>query len=400
MTTDRAAAARRVLLVETNDDGTTGGSYQCLADLATRLDRSRFEPVVLFYHENAFADRLRRAGIAVHVWETPVRSPRWQPLPRPPLPARLRGLQQAVARRLRFLRREGIALVHLNNSPARGWNDWLPASRLAGIPCLTHARGGVPRHNPWWRRYWIRRFDRVIAISQHVAAAMIEAGISPARVVLVYDGIDAEEFRSRVRRPPQVVRGELGVPDGRMLVAMVGHVRWWKGQDVVLHALGRMDRDTRSRLFVVFVGPTPVSDQTYRDQLDTLVTRLGLGDTVTFMGQREDIPDLMNAADVVVHASTRPEPFGLVVLEGMALGKPVVASALGGPSEIVTEGAGVTFNPADPSTLTAVLEDLVRHPERRVTVAAGAQARAAAFPVSRTVAEIELVYEQLLGKRG
>jgi glycosyltransferase involved in cell wall biosynthesis len=230
---------RRILLVEANRDGTTGGSFQCLYDLALSFDRTRFEPVVLFHQDNAFVERLREAGVAVHVWESPSARPVNGPTPRPrPLPVRVSAALGEIRRRARFIRDESIDLVHLNNSPAVGCDDWLPAARLARVPCVTHARGEVVDPAPLYRRWLWRRFDRVIAISGFVAKAMERIGIPEKRITQVYDGVDVERFHARVRRSPEEVRRELRVPDDVLLVAMVGHIRWWKGQDLVLRALG------------------------------------------------------------------------------------------------------------------------------------------------------------------
>jgi glycosyltransferase involved in cell wall biosynthesis len=390
------AKRNRILLVETNIDGTAGGSFQCLYDLALNLDRTRFEPVVLFHQDNAFVGPLREAGVPVHLWESsPARGNAGSTRSRP-LPAKVWSALRAIVRRARFIRGEAIDLVHLNNSPAVGSDDWLPAARLMGVPCITHARGEVGEADAWHRRYLRRRFDRVIAISGHIATAMMRIGIPEARITQVYDGIDVERFRSRVRRSPQEIRRDLDVPDDALLIAMIGHIRWWKGQDVVLRALAGLDESTRRRLFVLFVGPTPESNRAYHADLMKLVADENLGDRVAFLGQRDDVPDIMNAADVVLSASTAPEPFGLVVVEGMAVGKPVVATRHGGPAEIITPGAGLCFDPRSPEELGSLLQTLLESPELRAALGKGGLARAADFPVSRTVAGVERVYAELL----
>jgi glycosyltransferase involved in cell wall biosynthesis len=177
---------------------------------------------------------------------------------------------------------------------------------------------------------------------------------------------------------------------------MVGHIRRWKGQGVVLEALARLDEATRRKVFVVFVGPTAKSAIPYREQLLEQVAELGLSGEVSFLGERSDVAEIMNAADVVLHASTDPEPFGLVVLEGMSLGKPVVASGLGGPAEVITPGTGLTFDPHDPDALPAVMTRLVQEPELGRSLKGPALGRAAEFPISRTVAAVERVYSSLL----
>jgi hypothetical protein len=143
----------RILFVEANRDGTAGGSFQALYDIALNLDAARFEPVVLFYQQNAFIGRLRKAGVPVHVWEAgPVRAPSG-PRRRRSLAVRVTSALGDILRRTRFIREEAIDLVHLNNSPAAGYDDWLPAARLARIPCITHARGDVIDPAPGYRRY-------------------------------------------------------------------------------------------------------------------------------------------------------------------------------------------------------------------------------------------------------
>jgi glycosyltransferase involved in cell wall biosynthesis len=126
------------------------------------------------------------------------------------------------------------------------------------------------------------------------------------------------------------------------------------------------------------------------------VAEEGLGERVVFLGQRDDVPDIMNAADVVLNASTAPEPFGLTVVEGMAVGKAVVATRHGGPAEIITPGSGLCFAPASPEELGALLETLLEDPELRAALGRGGLERSAAFPVSRAVAGVESVYVELL----
>src|SRR6202008_2861114 len=113
---------------------------------------------------------------------------------------------------------------------------------------------------------------------------------------------------------------------------------------------------------------------------------------VAFLGVRSDVPDLFNAADFALHASVRPEPFGLVVVEALALGKPVVAANTGGPAEIVSPESGITFHSHEPGNLAAILTALIRNPEQRQTLAAGARQRAEQFTVLRYMLGVEHAY--------
>jgi glycosyltransferase involved in cell wall biosynthesis len=118
---------------------------------------------------------------------------------------------------------------------------------------------------------------------------------------------------------------------------------------------------------------------------------------VRFLGERTDAAEIMAAADIVLHASTSPEPFGLVLIEAMLLGRPVVASALGGPLEIVTPGAGLLFDPTQPEALAAILARLAADPVLRAQLGEAGLRRAGEFTVARTAGAIEVLYDELLG---
>ena len=390
-----ATAPRRVLLVEINHDGTFGGSHQALFDLARNLDAARYTPVVLFYEDNPFAQKLRKLGIRVQTWDAEWmrehgKREGWF------APGRALRLGAAVARRVSFLRRERIDLVHINNSPSFSYYDWLPAARIVGIPCVTHLRGELyPMRNGVIR--WLnRRFDHYIAISSYISGVLANENFPRDRITQIEDGIDADAFLSRVQRSRDDVRSELGVAPAQLLAVMVGHLREWKGQDVVLRALAQLTPEERSTLRVVFAGADDPMDIAFRARLDSLVREHGLDKCVAFLGGRGDVPDLMNAADMVLHASTRPEPFGLVLLEGMILGRLVIAAALGGPLEILTDDSGWTFDPRDPSALAELLRRVVADPQISASYSRTATSKAATFSARRTATRVQDLYAVLL----
>lgn len=389
----------RILLVEMNEDGTVGGSHQAQFDLVRHLDRSRFRPVVVFYQDNRFAREMREMGVEVHVLEE---------LRRRELELRRGGgtlqrgldiLAGAVLRRRRLIREFGAELVHLNNSPGTGADDWLPASRLAGVPCVTFAMGNTPRGLGAIHESLARRFDRILVISDFVRRSLLEVGYPAALLSMTQIGVDLEEFRGRVRRTRDEVRSDLGIPDDRVVACMVGNLREWKGQHVVLEALSHLPEAARRSLLVLFVGAVGPSFQGYADRLQALVREHALEDGVRFLGGRTDIPDLLGASDLGLHASVLPEPFGLVVVEAMAMGLPVVATSIGAPGGVVVPGAGRTFDPADPPALAEALRELVDDPNLRKKLGEGARARAEAFDARQMVEAVENVYADLLGRR-
>jgi glycosyltransferase involved in cell wall biosynthesis len=302
-----------------------------------------------------------------------------------------------IARRVRFLRDHRIDLIHVNNSPKVGGDDWLPASRIVGIPCIANAVGDARGEQHPVKRWLFRRFDHVMPCSRYLADAMRRAGYESKRMDLVYPGVDIEGFRARASRSREDVRIELGIGPDVILASMVGNIREWKGQHVVLSALERLAPAVRDKLHVMFIGAATPADEPFRRGLEATVKRAGLERTVSFLGARLDVPDLVNAADLAIHASVKPEPFGLVVVEAMALGKPVIGASTGGPAEVLTTECGITHDVQDPGDLARALTRLVSDPAERARLGANALVRVEEFSMRRTIEGTERVYQRFLG---
>jgi glycosyltransferase involved in cell wall biosynthesis len=391
-----ATQASRILYIEANEDGTVGGSHRALFDLVRNIDREAFEPVVLFYQNNAYVELLKSAGFEVHVFEE-IRARERRIRASGNRLQKLIDFVGAVARRVGFLRRHRVDLVHINNSPRAGNDDWLPAARILGIPSIANVMGdaGGPAGS-WLSRRQFRAFQHYLPISRYIAESMVRAGIPEHQMTLVYLGVDIEDIRARVKRPRALVRSELGVDTDMFLVVMVGNVREWKGQHVVLEALAQIPPTVRRQLRVAFAGAVSEFDIDYFKGLGKFVAEHQLNESVTFLGGRSDVPDLLHAADLALHASVKPEPFGLVVVEAMALGKPVIGAATGGPAEVITESSGVVFDPGNPARLASELIRLINDPALRSSLARGAEKRARDFTVQRYVDGVVRVYKRLL----
>lgn len=209
-----------------------------------------------------------------------------------------------------------------------------PAALLAGAPNAWY-QVGTPRPD------WLDRFATlwptrgVIALSRDGVEA--QSRIWPSRPVrLVYPGVSLDAIDGVRTQSPDAVRGRLGLPTDRPLVGIVGRLQRWKGIHVFLDAIAAARRSVPTLHGVVVGGPHE-TEPGYAGELRAQAERLGLTDAVTFAGFQSNSIEWMQAMDVVVHASDH-EPFGIVVVEAMALGKPVVAGAGGGPAEIITDG--------------------------------------------------------------
>jgi glycosyltransferase involved in cell wall biosynthesis len=242
------------------------------------------------------------------------------------------------------------------------------------------------------------RFDRLLAITGYIADGWQKQGVPPERVIIIHDGVNPATARSLGRRSREEIRADLGVPEGRLLVAMVGNIRDWKGQHVVIAALREMDPAERARLYVAFVGTVRKEDETYFDELRRSIEEGGLSEVVAFTGERTDVPEIFSASDIAVHASVKPEPGGMVVLEAMSFGAPIVCANKGGLLDFLEPGVALTHDVNDPRELARQLTLLARNPEMRESMIAKARTRAAQFSVEQTARKTEAVYDDLLKK--
>jgi glycosyltransferase involved in cell wall biosynthesis len=212
-----------------------------------------------------------------------------------------------------------------------------------------------------------RHFDRVVATSD-IRFEGIRLGDHPeAMLAQVNAGVDLEAFTSRVRVPAERMHESLGIPTGHLHVAFVGNAR--------------------------------PEDAEHVRALVARLERAGAASDVSCLGGRKDVPDVLNAADVALHASTLPEPFGPVLVEALALGKPLIAARRGGPIQRVSEATGILLDPSDPLELIEALERLLDDPDLRKSMGAAARLRAQQFTARRMADGMQRLWEELLAGR-
>ena len=153
--------------------------------------------------------------------------------------------------------------------------------------------------------------------------------------------------------------------------------------------------------YAFVVGGVPAGDHDYETALHSLAADLGIADRLVFTGYRADLPDILKVLDVVVHASVQPEPFGRVIVEAMAMGRPVVASNAGGPTEIIDDGqTGFLVPPNDDEALATRIVELLQDPTMAERIGeAGRRAAVEKFSAESHVRLVKEVYAKVLGPR-
>jgi glycosyltransferase involved in cell wall biosynthesis len=344
----------------------------------THLDRSRFEPLVACPEPGPLPERLKEAGIpfVVHANTRLARES-------------LHRFARDVFWYRRLIRRERIDLVHANVGGSRSSAAF--AARLCGVPYLQHVRNSLKAEG--LRHFGFRWAARVIVNSNDAGRMLYADERFRVKTRTIYNGVELARYQSREDR-----RHEL--PDGkRPVLGFVGQIVERKGIATILRAMPAI----LSRLpdaVLVIVGCAPPDSPDYYQECLQLVSRLGIGEHVTWTGYRRDVPEWMRTFDLFVFP-TRAEPFGKVVIEAMAAECPVVASAVGGIPEIISRPElGTLIPPDDPESLAGSAIELLEDRARaRAMGAAGAAHAWENFAVDAMAEKLQALYSEVISER-
>lgn len=363
---------KNVLHIELNQDGTIGGSYFSLLTTIRCLHNSEYLSQVMFYQNNALSEKFKCFGIFPIIWKKPTAiclKPQKSVLRVPLLIYQklynfFLTIILPLLNSIIFLHKNPIDLVHLNNTATAGF-EWLIAAKILGKKCITHQRGFAEAS--WFNQILAKRFDTIICISESIRNSLEDLGIT-SNLKMLYNCIDVEEFNNTIKKDAQEIRNEFGIDHNEHLIGIVGNFQAWKGQITVIKAVNIVKK-TFPNLKCLLIGDVSMvseNDRNYFESVKREVQANYLEDNVIFTGYRTDVADIVNSLDLLIHSSIRPEPFGRVIIEGMSLRRPIIATNMGGPMEIIQNGiSGLLIPPADPYELANAIEYLIKNPEER-----------------------------------
>lgn len=374
----------QVLLL--TDADVFAGTERHVLDLGMSLRGVGASPLIGCPMPSPLADRGAAAGVRVVAIAK-------RRLPDVPAILALRGL----------LRAGEVDVIHTHNG--RTTLIAAVARALAGVgllvatqhflePSRVHRRGlraMVSRLLHGWVR---RQVDQVIAISNAVSGAALARGDAAADdITVVHNGIGDIDIAALAT--PTAVRDSLGIPASAPLVACAARLEVEKDVATLVDAMATVSKSYHSAVCVVAGGGA------LHGELNERIVRLGLANSTRLLGFRPDVLSIVHAADVFVLPSPA-EPFGLVLLEAMALSKPVVATRAGGPLEIVEdEVTGLLVTPKDPSAMAGAIVRLLGDRELRERMGRrGRERYLAHFTADRMAAATAAVYRKVLGQAG
>jgi glycosyltransferase involved in cell wall biosynthesis len=308
-------------------------------------------------------------------------------------------MDRSAVGRLRELAREtGADVVHAHGFKADIYTYLAMRGRGAALVSTCHTW-----YDTDWRvrlygaldRFVLRRYVRVVAVSEEVRGRLLRAGVDAARVRMVRNGVDLGPFAGAEPGTGSGggsgLRAELAgaLPAGAPLIGLVGRLAWEKGVDVFVHAAARVAEEFPEARFVI-AGEGPE-----RAMVEGLIGELGMGAKVTMLGRRDDMAGVYASLDVMVSAS-RQEGLPMALLEGMASGRAIVATAVGEVPGLIADGeTGMLVAAEDVATLAAGIAGLLRAPERRARLGAEARRRVQEeYSAERMAGEYLRVYEE------
>jgi glycosyltransferase involved in cell wall biosynthesis len=317
--------------------------------------------------------------------------------------ARLRqpvGVGRTFAHLRGLARARGIRVVIGNGAHPQivgGLTARLAGIRSAFLVHMIHA-------HPWWRNDPLDALavkspcDLMLAVSK-ASLATLEQLRPKVMKRLLYNGTPIRDVAAEDARQ---ARAELGIRDDEVLFGVFGRLQRWKGQDVFVEAAAAVARRFPQARFAVVGGSVFGLEPEFLAGLKRRADELSLTDRLIFTGFRKDVARLMGACDVVCHTTRVAEPFGMVLIEAMALARPVIATRGGGPSEIIdSDSAGVLVEPDDPAALAAAMLALAEDAGRRQAMGARGAARVRdSFTIDRMASELLRYLDELLANGG
>ena len=383
-----------------------GGAEVAILTLLKNMDRSRFETTVILPCRGPFSKALEKMDIPVAIIRLPMGLLRLKRgrafLSFLFLIVSLIYLQFYLLKLCFYLKINRFQLVLTNTIKAHLYGSL--AARLCSIPLVWrfHDLLVAPDFSPFLIRF-ISLFGKlfpkkIYAVSGVSRDYLIKSGIAEIKTEVIFNAVDSELFE--INRDFKSIRDEYHLGRAK-LVGCIGRIVPQKGQKVLLSAIPGVIQRYQEAFFLM-VGDIFLREEAYKKELFELINRNGIGDKVKWTGFRVDIGNVMDSLDIVVFPSIAPEAFPLSVLEAMSLGKPVIASSVGGVKEIIEDGvSGYLVEPNRPDQITEKILFLFQ--DQEICDRIGKKAREVIgqkFPLKNYVLSMEQACQKFAVKEG
>ncbi len=382
MNDENSAVDKRVKVLYVFAALPVGGAEEVLITEVEGLDQTRFDPLVCVLSEKGpVGERIESRGFPVVALHR-MKSHRFD--------------HRIIRDLYRLIKAEKVDVVHTHLYDGNKYGRL--AAGLARVPVLLSHY-----HNVYSRRrikyHLINRVlsflnDRILAVSQAVKESVIRCDrISPGKIEVLYNGIDPSKFEGNFE--DSGVRRKFGVKPEDFLIGVIARLEEQKGHIYLFRALMRLIPDF-PQIKVLVVG-----DGTLRPVLEAQVMEMGMSEEVLFVGTRKDIPEILAALDLFILPSLW-EGFSMALLEALATGTPVIATAVGGASEVIRSGHdGLLIPPGEESSLAAAVREAILDPRKyREMGGKGKETVGRKFTVAQHLTRLQDLYLEVLAQKG
>ncbi len=366
------------LLIVHCEGAQKGGSVNFLRYFIDCLNKYKFEPLLIFLSPGKLVEEFQAKGFSVRVI----------------LSRRFRYLHRTLATIIKIakiIREENISVVFSNGGKEHLYGG--TAAYMRHRPSVWCCHGITESSDIFTKFIDLVPTNLILANSAYTKSLLSRYFRAPNK--LIYHGITLPIIN---RLPPHSIWEEFRAKSDAPLITMVGLFMSWKGQEFFIRAVPKILKEIPEAKFLLVGDATRDRDKPYARRLKMLVKKLNLESKIIFTGFREDRLSIMASSDVIVHASSSPEPFGLVMTEAMSVAKPVIATDIGAPGEIVVhEKTGILVPPKNADAIASSCIKLLRNPGLRGRMGIAGKKRVEKyFTAERMTREIEHVLTDLV----
>jgi glycosyltransferase involved in cell wall biosynthesis len=374
-----------------------GGADICLLDIIRKLDQTKYNPIVVFPFTGPLVEEFKEKEVRVIFMNTGYIRRSGNPLK---IFWNILRLISSVLQMVWVIKKWKIKLVHSNSSIVFGGAF---AAKIIGVKNVWHVR--EIKTSPQLISTMIRKIilytaDKIITISDAVKNSFSESNKSRQKVITIYDGVDLENFYPMEKNIK--LQKELKIDPEAKVVGSVGLILPLKGYEYLIEAAEEVVRRFSNAVFLI-VGDTVIDGHNkYREKLKLLASKLGISKNVIFTGMRRDIPKILSLVDVFVLPSIEQEGLGRVLIEAMALKKPVVTTSIGGQSEVVQNNVnGLLVPPKNSQAITEAIIDLLQNDAKAKRLGEeGYRKVKQSFDLDINIRKFEELLENLIVRKG
>ncbi len=306
------------------------------------------------------------------------------------------GLARIHRQLIRTVTNHAIDILHCNSFTATLYA--CSSARRINVPLIWHMHDILQRRpvNGLFVRFAAHFADRIVCVSQAVQQNLVSFGIDRSKCRVIYNAIPTKQNIV----PTFGFRETLGIPGSALIITMIGQLAAWKGQDILIDAFSKLmtDRENGNIRCLIVGDVIHPAEQNYKERILNKVREKGLEGAIIFTGFRRDVDAIIQASDIIVHASTLADPLPTVILEAMSAGRPVVATNVGGVPELIVNGkSGLIVPPGKYEDLACALKVLISNPRSREEFGReGARVARDQFGPGKNLRELTALYNSLL----